>query len=141
MNVRQAMGALCGASPRDQRNSRRLLYWMAAWMGTWLAVNWAISVDFLTPGMPATLASIAPTVLGIGVIVAYRRFLREADELRRKIELDALAVALGVGLVGSLTYWLLGRSGVVAEVDLLSMVVVMMAVYGISVIVGQVRYS
>lgn len=110
-------------------------------MGTWLGVNWAISTDLLGQGAPATLASIVPAVLGIGTVLAYRRFLREADELRRKIELDALAVAFGVGLVGSLTYWLLWRSGAVAELDLLGVIAVMTAAYGLSVIVGQVRYS
>jgi ABC-type tungstate transport system substrate-binding protein len=141
MTIRQVMGALCGASPRDKQNSRRILYWMLAWMGTWLGVGWSIRNDLLDQGLPAILASIVPTVTGIGAIFAYRRFLREADELRRKIELDALAVAFGVGLVGSLTYWLLGRSGAVAEVDLLWMVAVMMMAYGLSVFIGQVRYS
>ena len=47
------------------------------------------------------------------MVVAYRRYLGETDELRRKIEVDALALAFGVGLVGAFSYVLLERAGAV----------------------------
>jgi ABC-type tungstate transport system substrate-binding protein len=141
MQIRKLTQAVCHATPRDLRNSRRILYWLIAWMATWLGANLAVSYDILDQGLPATLAASVSLGLGIGCVFAYRRFLREADELRRKIELDALAVAFGVGVVGGLSYWLFGRAGAVGEVDLLMVFVAMMVTYSFSVFVGQVRYS
>lgn len=128
-------------TPRDRRNQVRVLGWMFAWMGTWLGVNAAISYDWLPPGAPAIAATALPTLIGLGMLLAYRRFLVEADELRRKIELEALALAFGIGLVAGLSYWLLERAGGVAEVDLLSLVVLMIFIYGAGVLFGQRRYS
>jgi hypothetical protein len=141
MHIRKLTQAACHATARDVRNSRRILYWLIAWMATWLSANLAVSYDILGTGLPATLAAIVSLGFGVGCVFAYRRFLREADELRRKIELDALAVAFAVGIVGGLSYWLFGRAGAVAEVDLLLVFVAMMVTYSFSVFVGLVRYS
>jgi predicted transcriptional regulator len=54
-------------------------------------------------------------VLGIATVLAYRRFLEGTDELRRKIEVEALAMAFGVGMVSGLSYWLLTIGGAVSE--------------------------
>jgi hypothetical protein len=81
------------------------------------------------------------TAFGLGMGLAYRRFLREADELLRKIELEALALAVGVGVVGGFAYTTLARAGIVAEADVLVLVVAMVLTYGIAVIVGQRRYA
>ena len=52
-----------------------------------------------------TLAGvIGNSLFGIATVLAYRRFLQETNELRRKIEVEALALAFGVGLVGGLSY-------------------------------------
>ena len=141
MQIRKLAQAACHATPRDTQNSRRILYWLIAWMATWLGANLAVSYDILDKGLPATLAAVVSLCLGVGCVFAYRRYLREADELRRKIELDALAVAFGVGIVGGLSYWLFGRAGAVGEVDLLLVFVAMMVTYSIANFVGLVRYS
>ena len=131
----------CDMTVKDRHNQYRILGWMIAWIGTWLGTNLAIKYDILATGLPATLVTIIPTGLGIATMLAYRRYLRETDELRRKIELDALALSLGVGFVGSLSYWLLGKAGAVAEVDLLFMFVVMSVTYSVAVVAGQLRYK
>ena len=75
------------------------------------------------------------------MIVVYRRFLREADELRRKIELDAFALAAGVGVVGAVTYRLLEQAGAIGETDPVHVVVTMVVAHTISVVVGERRYA
>lgn len=134
-------GAACETTPRDRRNQRSVLFWSLAWVVTWLAVNYAISKDWLLPGVPAIAASLVPIALGVGTFWVYRRFLREADELRRKIELEALAFSFGVGVIGGMLYWLLARAGAFEEVDLLALVTVMLATYSVGVVVGRRRYA
>lgn len=131
----------CDATPRDRRNQFWVTAWTLAWVLSWLAVSFAIRHDWLTTGTAVLAASLTSLVFGGGLVLAYRRFLREADELRRKIELEALAVAFGVGIVGGVFYWLLGRAGAVAEVDALWIVTGMIVTYSLAVVVGLRRYA
>ena len=75
------------------------------------------------------------------MIITYRRYLGETDELRRKIEVDALALAFGVGLVGAFSYVLLERAGTVARADPMQLVMLMVATYVIGVVLGHRRYG
>lgn len=139
--TRKTFWEWCGGTARDRRNELRILGWMLLWIGSWLGVTLAIKEGWLAAGWPSTTATLVTAVLGLRMIGAYRRFLREADELRRKIEFDALALAFGVGLVGAFTYWLLEVAGAVAEVDILDLVLLMIVTYSAGVVLGQRRYA
>ena len=82
------------------RNGARLAVWTLVWLVT-LAIA-RFGPDMLWHGQPAAswIAVIVNVVMGVGLILAYARYLRGVDELQQKILLDATAVALGVGLVG-----------------------------------------
>ena len=69
------------------------------------------------PGLSASLrtaVALAPVLVMAWMFAAYLRFLRDCDELERRIELDALAWAAGIGLLGALAASLLLDAGVVA---------------------------
>jgi drug/metabolite transporter (DMT)-like permease len=101
-----SLGGLCSSPQRDKRNGVLILLWAFAWGFSFVAVAHGIKKEWLSFGM--TLAGvIVNALLGLATVLAYRRFLQETDELRRKIEVEALALAFGVGVVGGLTYWLL----------------------------------
>lgn len=136
-----ALDRACHDRPTDRSNQLRILAWMVVWMGTWLAANYAASRDVLTGTVPGVVAAGVTALLGVGTLFAYHRFLRETDELRRKIELEALAFAFGVGLVGSLSAWLLERTGVVAEADMMLVWSAALVTYSLAVFVGLWRYS
>ena len=131
----------CGGTERDRRNRRRITIWNLIWGITWIGVTAAIKFEVIPTGIPAIVATLLTTILSVGVILAYRRYLQEADELQRKIELDALAVAVGVGIFGGLTYWLLLHAGAFEEGDLLVIPLIMMFTHGIGVWVGKRRYA
>ena len=104
----------CHTSPKDRANQFRVTVWSLLWVVSWLGTTLAIVNDWLPSGPPVVLLTAVSALIGVGMISAYRRFLRQADELRRKIELDALALAVGVGLVGGVAYELLSRAEMVA---------------------------
>lgn len=131
----------CATSERDRANYRRLNMWLFAWLGTWLAIGAAVKYEIVAVGVLPNLLALIPLGLGIAAVHAYRHFLTEADELRRKIELDALAVAFGVGVVGGLSYWLFGQTGLFSEIDLLWTIVAMIVTYSITVQIGLAKYS
>ena len=82
----------------------------------------------------------ANALLGIVTILAFMRYLRDSDELHRKIQLDALALAMGVGLVGSFTYSLLVTGGFIVDAEVSDIILLMTVTYMIGIVAGQVRY-
>ncbi|RZA22369.1 MAG: hypothetical protein EOP93_00065 [Lysobacteraceae bacterium] len=66
-------------------------------------------------GLPARVAfALAPVVCFAWLFGFYLRFLRDCDELERRIELDALAWAGGVGLLGSMAAIFVLDAGIAA---------------------------
>jgi hypothetical protein len=131
----------CFASSGEIRNALQLAGWMLAWAMSWAAVSNGIKHEWLPAGGPTFIAALISTGMGLGMILAYRRFLRDGDELQRKIQLDALALSLGVALVGTGTYRLAERAGVVADTDVSNIILLIAVVYSITVVVGNWRYS
>ncbi len=113
-----------------------------AWAGSWLLVKIGIVEDVLTSGWPSWAAILASGGLGLLTVWAYLKHLSDLDELRRKIEMDALALAFGVGLVTGLTSSLLGDAGILAWDEMVSHLFALMFVtYAIGVLLGHRRYS
>ena len=125
---------------RDRRNQRRILLWALLWTISFLAVTLVIKKDWLPFGV--TLAGVAGNALcGIATVLAYRRFLSETDELRRKIEVEALAFAFGAGIVGGLTYWLLVVRGAVPGTGFAYVFAAMLLAQSAGVLIGRRKYS
>ncbi len=120
-------------------------YMLALWTFSWLA---SLALAMFGPGWlwPASAAAswvaLAVNVgIGIGWIVAHVRYLRRLDELQRKINLDALAIALGSGIVGGLSYSVAHSIGLVAFNDvILVFCVIVSAVYISAIAIGNLRY-
>jgi apolipoprotein N-acyltransferase len=125
---------------REQRAKRgstvASLLWALALMGTtFLAKREGI------PSAVVLAAVILTALAGVATIVAHFRYLRQTDELRRKIELEALALAFGIGVVGGMSWWLLVVSGVGKGTDLGFVFVAMLLLYSAGILVGCRRYS
>lgn len=138
--ARRSLWPSCHTTERDRRNQRRLVAWGLAWVATWTAAGLALDNGWIGTAVAAA-AIVLSALLGVATLLAYRRFLREADELRRKIELDALALAFGVGLVAGFTHWLLAEAGIVAEAEVLFLLVLMVATHTLGLLVGHRRYA
>lgn len=129
------------ATKRDQKNQRFIVIWSIAWILPFLGVNFAIESDRIGTEGLALAAIIGATVLGLGVLFAYRRFLSNADELMRKIQLDALALTVGVGVVAGFSYTLLESAGIVAHAEAMTLITVMVVTYITGVVVGLRRFA
>jgi hypothetical protein len=119
----------------------RTVSWLFVWTVSWVVANIAIKKNWAATWFPAPLFAVVPTILGIVMIFAYWRFLREADELQCKIQLEALAVGFGAGLVGGYTIHLLSRAGVLTSIEISEVAAFMMVVYAVATLVGERRYA
>lgn len=91
-----------GLTRRDQRNLRPLRLYAVIWAASFMFAHLFLPTDV---GGPGTMPFWAWPVLAISIVFgsllahAYWRFIREADELLRKIHIEALAVGFGVAFV------------------------------------------
>jgi len=118
------------ATPRDRRNLTNLLWASVGWAVCLVSASFAIRRELLPEGPMAWLAAALPTVIGVFVVVLYGRYLREADELQRIIQLKALALGFGATWVAISGYPLFERLGA-PPVDTGTYVVVMVVFHAI----------
>lgn len=87
-------------------------------------------------------AAIALNVaVGVALIVIHARYLRRVDELQRKILVDGMALALGVGLVGGFAFGAATSAGLIEfDVNITYLSTLMGVVYAIGTVIGTVRY-
>ncbi len=112
MPLRDWLGGHAGTT-HDRANGRGMMAWSAAWAVAYVTATWQLGVSDLGP--PGAWVMVAlPVGLGIAVLVAYRRFLRDADEFTRTTQLEGAALGLGLGVVVLLSWGLLEPLGVAA---------------------------
>jgi hypothetical protein len=116
---------------------------LAAWTLGWLATLAVarFGPDLLWSGQPtwSWVAVGANLLVGTGVIVAFTRYLSRADELDRKIMLDALAVTLGVAWVSGFAYVVAHAAGLIT-IDIGALLAAPGVVFVIAVVAGKIRY-
>src|SRR6056297_2322114 len=88
-----------------------------------------------------TLLAIALNLLaGLFVIKFNLQHWNSLDEMMQRVHLNAMGIALGLGIVGGLSFSLLETSDIIqTEFDLSFMVILMSLSYLISIIVGMKR--
>lgn len=80
-------------------------------------------------------------LVGIGMLLAHKRYLEALDELQRTIQLQAMAWSLGAGLVGGMALTLLTRFDLVAyEAEIAQLVILQALVYIVAIVAGTLRY-
>ena len=131
----------CEGPPRDRANGRRVMFWSIGWAASMLFSSAAVSFDWFGGGAESLIAAGISTLIGLGTVGAYRRFLSETDELRQRIELEALALAFGVGIVGGLAYSQVSQSLDWGEPRFAFVMSAMLFVYCAGVILGRRRYA
>ncbi len=102
----------CHSMPqRDRRNARRANWLLFFWAVTFLPALYLFRRGHMPPGAVSYVAVAVPIALAIAGVIAYIRFLREADELQRQIQLEALSLGFGAGFVASFGLQLLEELG------------------------------
>jgi hypothetical protein len=129
----------CDSTARDWRNQKRLLWTLFGWSLCFVGGSFLLSRELLPAGPLRWLVAVVPTVVGAAAMLAYARFLREADELQRMIQLQALAVGFGATWLAITGYELLERVGA-PPADAGNFVLVLAGGYSISVVLGRRRY-
>jgi len=84
---------------RIRTSTRRLIRWHGAWAAATLLMAFGPGFLWHRALLFTLLAVGLDAVVGVGMILATKKFIIELDELQRKIFLNALGIAVGVGLI------------------------------------------
>jgi hypothetical protein len=123
------------------RSTLRLAYWTGAWLITTAIL--AFGPKFIWGQAAAlTYGAFALNVLaGVAMILANKNYIRDLDELHRKIMLDAMGITLGVAVVVSLAHSLLDNYDLVPfRADAAHLLILMSLTFMASVVLGMRRY-
>lgn len=114
-------------------------------------IGWMLSIALITFGPvylwnDGEVLSISAFVLnlglGIGMIISNRNYINGADELEKKMTFDAMAIALGLGVVGGLSYSALEKSSLInINADISYLVMLIAITYLIAIVAGKLRYK
>ncbi len=128
-----------GLPARDIKNANIVNLWAIVWAASLALITFLSKYEWYS-GFPTIAAFTIQTGIGIGMIFAYIRFLKNLDEMERKIQLDALAISVGVTVVGFASYSILDKSGVVPDLKSSYLIAFMALVYMAAILIGRIRY-
>ena len=130
-----------GMHERLRRNTLKLMGWTSAWVVT-LAIA-TFGPALVWESKVFTLGSILLNVAaGAGMIVANKDYLMGVDELQRRIQLEAMALALGVALVFGLAYSTADIADLIPfDAEIAHVVFAVCAAYGLGIFLGIRRYQ
>ena len=127
---------------RTKTHTIRLGFWTGTWvLSTAVAAFgpkflWNFNTSLSIVGVLIHLG------IGFGMILANKRYLNAVDELMRKIQLEAMALTLGVGLVVGMSYELLEDIKLSSfEPEISHLIMLMGFTYVIGIILGNRRYQ
>jgi hypothetical protein len=132
----------CDITAQTKKNTLRLLFWSGAWVlaTAGAAFGPRFLWDFNT--LPTILGVLIHIGIGFGMIRIFRQYLLGLDELQRKIQLDAMALTLGVGMVIGVSYELLEDIKLITfEPEISHLIILMSLTFCIGIIVGNRRYQ
>jgi len=119
---------------------------LGLWTGVWVLTTALAAFGpkfFWEFNTPLTILGVLINLgIGFGMILANKRYLNGLDELMRKIQLEAMAISLGVGLVCGLSYELLEDIKLITfEPEVSHLIMLMALTYMVGLIAGNRRYK
>lgn len=127
-------------TPRDTRALRTFTIWCLASAVMFVGVTFLIKKDVVPNGPLAWGLAIANFIVAFLAARSYLVFLRGADELLRRIQLEGLALGFGAGAVFMLSYRIFERLGA-PKLDSADPYVVMAIFWAIGQYIGMRRYA
>ncbi|MEX0601354.1 MAG: hypothetical protein WD205_11960 [Rhodothermales bacterium] len=128
-------------SARTRHDLFRLAFWTAGWVLTMAVATfgpefmWSGNTILTVVGIALNLA------VGVGMIVANMRHVQELDEMMQRVQLEAMGIALGIGIVGGLSYSLLDVTNLIgSDAEIAHLVILISIAYVTTLVVAMRRY-
>jgi len=125
-----------------KKNTKKLAIWTMLWTSSMALATFGPKFIWDEYVALTVLAVIINALLGVGMILMNIKHINSLDDLQKKIQLDAMGIALGVGVVGGLSYTLLDITNLITKDAEISFLVIFISLtYLIGLLIGQKRYQ
>jgi len=129
-----------------QKRTRVKTVQLAIWTGFWVVTVAAAAFgpellwgENNLINIPVILLNLG---IGIGMIIANIKHLKNLDELMQKVQLEAMGISLGVAIVGGISYSMLDATNVIPfDAEIGGLVMLIGITYLISIFVNIRRYK
>lgn len=126
----------------ERKNTLNLALWTGAWVLTMAISTFGSLYLWEDSKFLSGLAILLNFIIGIGMIYANIKLLKSLDELQRKIQLDAMGIALGLAVVAGLAYSSLDQTNIISYNAEISHLVILIGVsYMAAILIGNSRYK
>ncbi|MDH3903647.1 MAG: hypothetical protein OEU84_03490 [Xanthomonadales bacterium] len=126
---------------KNTKNTRIIFYWTSAWVLTTALVTFGTEFIWQSDKLLTSLAILLNVVIGFGMILAVKRYLKGLDEMQQKIQLDAMALSLGVGLVVGLGYSSMDQTNLIPfDAEISHLIILMSLTYIVGIFAGLRKY-
>ena len=127
---------------KNTKNTLVVFYWTIAWLLTTALVRFGPEYIWQSNILFTGLAILLNVVIGFGMVLAVKRYLMGLDEMQQKIQMDAMALSLGVGLVVGLGYQSMGQTNLIPfDAEISHMIMLMSLTYIVGILVGRRKYQ
>jgi uncharacterized protein YacL len=117
------------------------MYWTGAWVVTMALANFGPRLIWEFNNSLTLIAILINMAVGFGMIGANKRHLKGLDEMQQKIQLEAMALSLGIGLVVGLAYSTLDVTNLItSDAEISHLVILMGLTYLGGVYAGLRKY-
>jgi hypothetical protein len=118
---------------------------LAGWNGAWLLATALMKFGprfFWNQALVFTLPAIGLDVaVGIGLILATKKYILELDELQQKVYLNALGITVGVALIAGVPYSVMDLYQVISfHAEIWHLLLLMGLTFSVSFLYGSWRY-
>ena len=128
-------------SSRVQNSTVKLAIWTGAWVLTVAVATFGPEYVWSADKGITIAAILLNLCIGAGVILANIRYLKQLDEMMQKLQLEAMGLALGIGIVGGISYSLLDITDVIPfDAEIGHLVILISLAYLAGLGIGQLRY-
>ena len=140
MNKTNAETKTNKAYSRDRVSEAKVIYWCLAWTlatagATFGPELWGYGTLITSIGIAIQLA------IGFGMIWTFKGFLLAMDELQRLIQLEAISLALGVGVVVGVSYELLEDIKLITfQPEISHLIILITLTYSFGLFLGNRHY-
>ena len=133
---------MCDSTPQTKKNTKRLFIWSVVWVLATAGVAFGPKNLWNFNTLPTILGVLIHIGIGFGGIMVFKQYLLELDELQRKIQLDAMALSLGIGLVLGSSYELLEDIKLIPfEPEIPHLIILMSLTYVVGTVLGHRKYQ
>ena len=130
-----------GYRSRIRTNIIRLACWGGAWLAATALMKFGPKFLWNQVLVFTLLAVSLDVVVGIGMILANKKYVAELDELQQKVYLNALGITVGVALIAGVPYTVMDYYHVISfHAEIWHLLMLMSLTFVLTFLYGTMRY-